>query len=101
MVSFLDFHSTRQNKFFTQAEPTRPEGFTARWLDRSAERITAYPFENDPRPTSATANGKNYMYKRYGIPSVTYEVGDETDRDAVKAAAVVFAEEFMRLWLEQ
>ncbi len=101
VVSFVDFHSTRENKFFTQADATRPAEFTDTWLKRSAERIEDYPFENDPRPVSDTANGKNYMYKRYGIPSVTYEVGDETDRDAVKAAAVVFAEEFMRLWLEQ
>lgn len=101
VVGFLDFHSTRENKFFTQAAATRPAGFTATWLQRAATRIDDYPFENDPRPVSATANGKNYMFKRYGIPSVTYEVGDETDRDAVRAAATVFAEEFMRLWLEQ
>ncbi|MEM9402711.1 MAG: M14 family metallopeptidase [Pseudomonadota bacterium] len=101
VVSFLDFHSTRENKFFTQTAATEPADFTRTWLARSAERIENYPFENDPRPVSATANGKNYMYKRYGIPSVTYEVGDETDRDAVRASATVFAEEFMRLWLEQ
>jgi hypothetical protein len=40
------------------------------------------------------------MYKRYGIPSVTYEVGDETDRLATETAAVVFAEEFMKLLLQ-
>ena len=50
--------------------------------------------------TPETANGKNYMYKRYGIPSMTYEVGDETSRADASAAARVFAEEFMRLLLE-
>ncbi len=101
VVSFVDFHSTRQNKFFSQIAVTRPEDFTTTWLTRSTKRIEDYPFENDPRPVSETANGKNYMYKRYGIPSVTYEVGDETDRQAARDAARVFAEEFMRLWLEQ
>jgi hypothetical protein len=40
------------------------------------------------------------MYRRYGVPSGTYEVGDETDRDAARAAAVIFAEELMTLMLE-
>ena len=44
--------------------------------------------------------GKNYMYRRYGVPSATYEVGDETNRGAAQAAAVVFAEELMMLMLE-
>ena len=50
--------------------------------------------------TPETAIGKNYMYKRQGIPSMTYEVGDETSRADASAAARVFAEEFMRLLLE-
>jgi len=50
--------------------------------------------------TPETANGKNYMYKRYGIPSMTYEVGDETSHADASAAAHVFAEEFMRRLLE-
>jgi len=50
--------------------------------------------------TPEAANGKIYMYKRDGIPSMTYEVGDETSRVDASAAARVFAEEFMRLLLE-
>ncbi|HEY5643461.1 MAG TPA: hypothetical protein VIS31_11360 [Woeseiaceae bacterium] len=50
--------------------------------------------------TPEPANGKNHMYKRHGIPSMTYEVGDETSRADASAAARVFAEEFMRLLLE-
>ena len=41
------------------------------------------------------------MYKRYGIPSTTYEVGDDTNRNAIRQAATVFAEELMLLILEQ
>jgi hypothetical protein len=106
LVAFVDFHSTSRNLVYTQAEPTSPEGFSAIWLARSLARIRAdvsidYPFENEPRPASETANGKNYMYKRYAIPSLTYEVGDETrDSDNI-AAAGIFAEEFMRLALER
>ena len=104
--AFVDFHSTGENLVYLQAEPTDPEGFSAIWLARAQKRLRTtegldYAFDTEPRPSSETANGKNYMYKRYGIPSVTYEVGDETtDHDATVAAAI-FAEEFMRLALER
>jgi hypothetical protein len=47
------------------------------------------------------AIAKNYIYARYGIPAVTFEVGDETDRGATQVAARVFAEELMQLMLNQ
>lgn len=96
---FVDFHSTDRNLFYTQPEsdPTRPANFTRRWFERVRARLTHYDFSDEPRPQSDTPNGKNYMYRRYGIPSITYEVGDETDRDAAREAARIFAEELMTL----
>ena len=41
------------------------------------------------------------MYARYGIPAITFEAGDESDRHAVRAAARVFAEELMLQMLGQ
>ncbi len=101
--AFLDFHSTNRNVFYTQNDdfPTDPPGFTETWLENSAARITGYEFENSRNPVSVQSNGKNFMYRRYGIPAVTYEVGDETDRDAAQGAARIFAEELMKLMLEQ
>ncbi len=101
--AFLDFHSTSRNVFYTQNDefPTEPLGFTETWLDNAAQRVTDYEFDNSRNPVSDQANGKNFMYRRYGIPAVTYEVGDETDRDAAQSAARIFAEELMKLMLEQ
>jgi len=100
---FVDFHSTKHNVFYTQAgnEKTSPPGFSEAWLLRARTRLDDYSFAIDPRPVSDVANGKNYMYKRYGIPSMTYEVGDESNRSAIVDSARVFAEEFMRLLLEE
>jgi predicted deacylase len=100
---FIDFHSTNRNLLYTQddSSATDPPGFARTWLENSAPRLHDYPFTNEARPTSDTANGKNYMYKRYGIPSMTYEVGDETDRNTTRDAAQVFAEEMMQLMLDQ
>ena len=99
---FLDFHSTNRNVFYTQNDefPTDPPNFMADWLQRADARIDDYEFGNDANPVSGQANSKNYMYKRYGIPTATYEVGDETDRAATRNAAKIFAEELMIMLLE-
>jgi len=98
---FVDFHSTNENVFYTQQEPTNPTDFARTWLDNAALRIDGYAFRNGEAPAQNPAVAKNYVYTRYGIPAVTYEVGEETDRGATQAAARVFAEELMRLMLEQ
>lgn len=98
---FVDFHSTKKNVFYSQieADVTNPPLFTRTWLRNARARIKNYPFTNQEGPTSNTAIAKNYIYTRYGIPSVTFEVGDETDREAARAAARIFAEELMKLML--
>lgn len=99
---FLDFHSTRENIFYTMTEETDPPGFATEWLTRSDARIgDDYPFSERPGAPTNTVVAKNYIFLRYGIPSITYEVGDESDRVATRKAAVVFAEELMQLMLEQ
>lgn len=99
---FIDFHSTDRNLFYTQAAEESPAvaSFIERWFERTRARYEDYEFANEVRPTSDTPNGKNYMIRRYGIPSMTYEVGDETDRSVAAQAARVFAEELMRLMLD-
>ena len=100
----LDFHATRYTDsilFYTQipADVTDPPDFANRWLNRVHERIPDYDFKNDPRPVSKQLNTKGYFFKRYGIPSFTYEMGDEADRDLLKQVTPVFAEEMMRTLL--
>lgn len=98
----LDFHSTMSNKFYTQLKDDGavPELFASKWLSRASVRLPDFEFEHDARERSEQPNTKNYFFKRYGIPSITYELGDETDRDQIVASAPVFAEEMMRLMLE-
>jgi murein tripeptide amidase MpaA len=97
----LDFHSTNRNVFYTQRDidVTDPANFTAQWLGAAARRLPAYNFEREAAETSAQANSRNYFYTRYGIPAITYETGDETDRDQIESSAEVFAEEMMRTLL--
>lgn len=99
---FIDFHSThRGNVFYTQKGVTSPPGFTTRWLDTARSRIADYPFRNIRNHATNATLAENYIYTRYGIPAVTYEVDDETDRATLRDAARVFAQELMRLMLDQ
>ena len=96
--AMLDFHSTRRNVFFTQdvAAPTRPARFAERWL-AAARRAgppdsALYEFENDPRRLREVGTTKNYFYRRFGIPSITFEVADEEDRALIASSATAFAD---------
>lgn len=95
----VDFHSTANNLMYTQTDDdtTNPPGFTNRWIAAALPRLQSYEFTQEPREFSDLATGRNYMYERYGVPSVTFEVADEEDRAATIKASGIFAEEMMRL----
>jgi predicted deacylase len=99
----LDFHSTRSSLFYTQLAKNSHQtaDFATTWLSRARKRLPGFEFKHDPRPPSGQANTKNYFHIRYGIPAITYELGDEVDRDDIADSAPVFAEEMMRLMLER
>ena len=99
---FLDFHSTKRNVFYTfPDDETNPPDFFPDWFERAEPRLENYPFSNANGRPKTEGVGKNYIMERYGIPAATYEAGDETDRDAAEAAAVIFAEELMQILMEQ
>ena len=87
----LDFHSTAKKVFYIRADdlPTTPHNFTQVWFDQAKKRET-YPFR--PRATSSDQpNAKNHIYKRFGTPAITCEVGDGTGREMIESSAGVFA----------
>ena len=103
LLLFLDFHSTNRNVFYTQAEnaPTRLPAFTRRWVQAIDQRFPQYQLQ---RGVSRTENKKttarSYVYRSFRAPSITYEAGDETDRETVRQVAVYAAEKMMQLLLE-
>jgi predicted deacylase len=99
----LDFHSTESSLFYTQLAEDfdEPVDFATAWLSRSRERLPNFAFKHDPRGPSGQENTKNYFFSRYGIPAITYEIGDEVDRSQIASTTPVFAEEMMRLLLQR
>lgn len=83
----IDFHSTWQDIFYTVSEdPSRaPGGVLRRWMDSMYAR---YPGRIHEKANAATGTVfKNWVFKHYHAPAVTYEVGDRTDsRDLTELA---------------
>lgn len=97
----LDFHSTWHDLMYTQRddEITRPANFTADWIASIRRRLPEYQLERDPE-NSGIPSARTYAYSRYGVPSITYEVGDQTDRNQInviaREAAAAMIETLMR-----
>jgi len=95
-VLMVDFHSTGRNLFYVQgdeeASPAQTR-FLRAWLGGKEQAFPGYAFTIEPRdanPGSGTA--KNWFHEFYAIPAYTYEVGDDTDRAAIRATARALAE---------
>jgi cytosolic carboxypeptidase protein 6 len=95
---WLDFHSTHQDIFYTQPDEaeTFPPEFTRKWLEALDRRTPGYSVRRSSslsdRPTS-----QQWSYKTFGAPGITYEFGDNTDRDQIRQVARIAAEEMVRL----
>lgn len=102
LVYGIDFHSTWRNVYYTmpvdyvENEPM----FSREWLQRLGAVL---PYEVEESASAAPGRGifKQYMADVYGIHSVTYEVGDETDRDEIDETAAAAARVLMEYMLER
>jgi len=97
----LDFHSTQQDIFYTIPDelPTDPAFFTRDWLARLQERMPDYEVARDARHVVGRPISKAYVFDTYGVPGVTFELGDETDRKLIdrigREAAIAMMETLM------
>lgn len=93
VVFHLDFHSTRRDVLYTQmpGDETSPDDFASNWLDFVKNRNRARLPEHAPRPLTKQGTAKGYFFKTYAIPSITYEVGDESNTAEVRLTAAEFA----------
>ena len=82
---FSDFHSTQKDVFYSipDEHPTNPTLFTKKWLARLQERMPDYNVNRDQNHNATSTVSKAYVYETYGVPAVTFEIGDETDRKLI------------------
>ena len=90
----LDFHATRRNVFYvpTLKDSTRPPALTTRWLRLARTSGSAYAFDRAPRASQDTTIAKNYFYRRFGVPAITVETGDNTRRDEIASTGGILAD---------
>lgn len=99
VLLMLDFHSTHNDVFYTQQDrhETTPAGFTRQWLDAIARRLPDYQVRRVAGHNAGQGTSKGWGYEQFGCPAITYELGDETDRELIRRQATVAAEEMTRL----
>lgn len=100
-VLFLDFHSTFRDLFYTQSgeEERAHRAFGSRWLALARDRGVP-PIEQQPRHNRGLPTSKNYMFSRFGIPAITYELGDETPRQDIRRSAYGMADALVHLFAD-
>lgn len=81
-----DFHSTNRDIFYTIPDelPTDPPLFIRDWLVRYQELMPDYDVNRDARHAVDRPISKAHAFDRYGVPAVTFEIGDETDRKLIR-----------------
>ena len=98
----VDFHSTHEDVFYTMPSDYGVESplFVEHWL---ADLDAAMPnFNVVIKPGNKPNNGvsKQYFADNYGVHAVTYEMGDNTDRQKIKDIADNAATTLMKRMLE-
>lgn len=98
----LDFHSTFNDVFYTQPDDAlaSPAGFTKRWIAGIQNRFPDYEVKRSSSRTPTLTTSHNWMHTTLGIPAITYEIGDHTDRALLQQIAGGAAQEMMTLLLE-
>lgn len=101
VAAFVDFHSTSEDVFYTQRDkdPIQPPGFYGRWLGRLQERMPEHPVSRKPSHRAGLPTAKTWVYETYGVPAVTFEIGDETPRETSDRLATEAARALMETLL--
>lgn len=93
----LDFHSNYIDDLYTQPDDvaTDPPGFTKAWVDGIKRRVPTYELKRSASRTPTPTTSHNWAHRTFGIPAITYEVGDNTERPVVRSVAAAAADSMM------
>ncbi|WP_442510808.1 M14 family metallopeptidase [Novipirellula sp. SH528] len=97
----LDFHSTYEDVFYLTQDVDNmfPKNFTATWLNRFDQRLPSYSVNLDKTHNSKRTTSKAWVDRVLNVAAVTYEFGDNTDREDIAKLSRVSAEEMMQTLL--
>lgn len=98
IVLSLDFHSTSQDIYyvFDDKFKTKLKDFPKKWTKEIDKAVFPFTTIFSPEPMSKPYS-KTWFYKQFKAESITYEVGDETDRNIIRQKAKAAALSMMKL----
>lgn len=98
----FDFHSTGGDVLYPISNEIIPDetSITKPWIDNMKKRLPTDEWKIEPFDISSPI-AKNWIYRTFGAEAITYEVGDETNRNHVRFKSKIAAEEMMRILLNR
>lgn len=98
IVLGLDFHSTFYDIYYINQDTlvSHLPGFSEKWIKRIKEKVSDDSAKVSPSGL-LTPVSKGWFYTQFGAEGITYEIGDDTDREMIKMKGRVSAEEMMKL----
>ena len=100
LALFIDFHSTYNNIFYISENSSNnlSKFSLENWINNSRSGLLGIGYNFQLINSSNKDNGvsKNYIYNKYNIPSMTYEVSDSEDRKKIKQSSSILATELMK-----
>ena len=82
------------------AQDTDPPGFTNAWIAAYQARLPGYRVRPDPSHTVDRPTSKTFGFEAYGVPTATYEIGDDTDRALIVRLGSASTEAMMATMME-
>ena len=94
----VDFHSTQEDVFYAMPADYGVENplFVKQWLAHLDEAMPNFSVVVKPGNTPNNGVSKQYFADNYGVHAVTYEMGDNTDRDKINRIAFKAAKTLMQ-----
>jgi len=85
----IDFHSTQHDVFYTMPVDygVQEPYFVKHWLGRLDKAMPNFDVLLQPGNTPNNGVSKQYFADNYNVHAITYEMGDETNRENIKIIA--------------
>lgn len=99
-----DFHSTWHDIYYPldSSVVSKEALFIYDWIEQIANTLSVdHPNIKPSKHLSPTMVSRNFFYKTHNIPSIVFELGDNTKRDFLKRKGKIAAEELMTILLEK
>lgn len=99
----IDFHSTRRDIFYTMPSDYGVEKpyFVEHWLGELDRQMPKFEVIQKPGNNPNAGVSKQYFADKFGIHAITYEMGDNTDRQEIVRIADKAATTLMSVMLSE